>query len=222
MDNVIICLTNLNFGIFSFVFLLSPLQILQRVSTQMYCYIIFKKWVQMVAQQCVVFTWGGRGKYMTAVVLDILKKSQKTLMWLVVSWFRGWKLVCIESAQYIGFLEVLNRLPHKFALVRSSKSCVLDIVHCSISHGVKKKRSCLPQGSIHILLGKPWFGSLEESSIETFISIQVNQRGKDKLRENYAIQLCFDHSLVRSCDFSQVGLSDMVGDIPLTDCNDKG
>jgi len=32
-----------------------------------------------------------------------------------------------ESAQYTGFLDMLNRLPHKYGLVRSTKSYVLGI-----------------------------------------------------------------------------------------------
>lgn len=139
----------------------------------------------MVAQQCVSCTpryaWsshgeGGRGEVYDTSGTWYSEEVSEDPLWLVVSWFRSWKLVCIESAQYTGFLEVLNRLRHKCALVRSSKSYVLDIVHCSISHGVEKKSSCPPQGSIHILLGKPWFGRLEESSIETFVSVQENQR----------------------------------------------
>lgn len=114
----------------------------------MYCYIMFKKWVQMVAQQCVSCTpryaWpshgeGGRGQVCDASGTWYSEEVSEDPLWLVVSWFRSWKLVCIESAQYTGFLEVLNRLPHKCALVRSSKSYVLDIVHCSISHGVEKR-----------------------------------------------------------------------------------
>ena len=72
---------------------------------------------------------------------------------------------------------MLNKLPHKCGLARSSKSYVLDIRHCSTSHGVKKGvvllRVQVPQFTSYLeSLGLAVWGG---SCIETLISIQERE-----------------------------------------------
>lgn len=179
MENVIVCPSNLIFGIFSCISTAAFTVTVNSCSWDVFAISC------LINKDCRVYRVVQGGPHMHHASIHWRangkdggrwKISKVCQLWCWISWRDvkrplcsclsfdlGWKLVHIKSAKHTKFLEMPNRLSHKCRLLRSRKNCVLDSLHFRTSREAEK---CLKRNlcMVQIVLKKP--GSLGKVALK--------------------------------------------------------